>query len=66
MPIPGRLLLINNDDFMEKYKNLIYPPELVLTSDDTKPLSVSYLGLSLYVKENIIHLRSTINEIFSI
>ena len=39
---------------MEKYKNLIYPHELVLTSEDKNDQTVNYLDLTLSIKENVI------------
>jgi len=46
------LLLINNDNKMESYKNLIYPPELLLTSEDKQDQIVNYLDLTLSIKDN--------------
>src|SRR6185312_16026462 len=48
------LLLVNNDDKMETYKNLIYPPELVLTSEDKNDQTVNYLDLTLSINNNVI------------
>ena len=36
------LLTINNDNFMEKWKHKIYPPELLLTSDDKSDQEVNF------------------------
>ena len=44
------LLAINNDNFMEKWKNKIYPSELLLTSDDKCDQKVNFLDLHLEIK----------------
>lgn len=51
------LLLINNDNKMESYKNLIYPPELLLTSEDKQDQIVNYLDLTLSIKDNDINYK---------
>jgi hypothetical protein len=45
------LLTINNDNFMEKWKSKIYPPELLLTSEDTTDKEVNFLDLRLEIKD---------------
>ena len=37
---------------MEKYKHLIYPPELALNSDDKNDQTVNYLDLTLSINNN--------------
>ena len=50
------LLLINNDNTMEKFKNSIYPNELAISSDDKSDQQVNYLDLNLEIKNHsIIH-----------
>ena len=41
------LLLLNNDNNMEKFKNSIYPNELAISSDDESDQQVNYLDLNL-------------------
>ena len=41
------LLAINNDNFMEKWKNKIYPSELLLTSDDKMRSGSSFFRFTL-------------------
>jgi hypothetical protein len=43
------LLTINNDNFMEKWKHKIYPPELLLTSDDKTDQEVNFLDIFLKI-----------------
>jgi hypothetical protein len=50
------LLLINNDNTMETFKNSIYPTELAMSSDDKSDQQVNYLDLNLEIKNHsIIH-----------
>ena len=48
------LLTINNDNFMEKWKTKIYPPELLLTSEDTTDQEVNFLDLCLEIKDQCV------------
>ena len=48
------LLLINNDNKMDKYKKLIYPPELILTSEDKSDQTVNYLDLTLSINHSLL------------
>jgi hypothetical protein len=43
------LLLINNNKIMEKYKSIIYPSELILTTEDKKNKEVHYLDLNISI-----------------
>jgi hypothetical protein len=47
--------VINNDGFMDKYKDIIYPSELTLSSDDKNEKSINYLDLNLEIKDNIVN-----------
>src|ERR1700733_2068618 len=51
------IFLFNNDGFMDKYKSIIYPSELALSSDDKDERSVNYLDLNLETKDNIINYK---------
>ena len=51
------LLTINNDNFMEKWKSKIYPPELILTSDDKCDQKVNFLDLHLEIKNHQLFYR---------
>ena len=51
------LLLVNNDDKMEKYKSLIYPPELILTSEDKSNQVVNYLDLTLSIENSVLNYK---------
>lgn len=44
------LLTINNDNFIEKWKHKIYPPELNLTSEDKNDQKVNFLDLHLFIQ----------------
>ena len=46
------LLSIKNDNFMEKWKSKIYPPELSLTSDDKSDQKVNFLDLHLEIQNH--------------
>src|ERR1700722_20499910 len=48
------LLVINNDNNMDNYKNLIYPAELTLSSDDKNDKQVNYLDLRLEIINNTV------------
>ena len=43
------LLTINNDGFLMKFKQEIYPPELGLTSDSKDDQQVNYLDLHMQI-----------------
>jgi hypothetical protein len=60
------ILVINNDNLMEEFKTKIYPPELVLTSDDKSDLQVNFLDLHLEVKIKIFTIACMTNAISSI
>jgi len=51
------ILVVNNDNKMEKYKKLIYPPELLLTSDNKNDQEVNYLDLTLSIQNNSINYK---------
>ena len=51
------LLVINNDNLMEKFKNSIYLHELILTSEDKDDQKVNYLDLTLEIKNNTVIYR---------
>src|SRR5579862_267271 len=48
------LLLANNDNKMDKYKNLIYPSELILTSEDKNNQTVHYLDFTLSIQNKLL------------
>ena len=48
---------INNDKFMDKYKNSIYPQELTLRSDDKNDQQVNYLDLHLQIKDTTLNYK---------
>ena len=52
------ILVVNNDNKMEKYKKLIYPPELLLTSDNKNDQEVNYLDLTLSIQNNSINYKT--------
>jgi hypothetical protein len=51
------LLVINNEKFMDKYMNSIYPQELTLSSDDKKDQQVNYLDLHLEIKDTVLNYK---------
>ena len=51
------LLTVNNDSTLEDYKGRIYPPELKLTCEDKSDQEVTYLDLSLSIRNSSIHYR---------
>ena len=42
---------------MDKYKNLIYPQELLLSSDDKNDQQVNYLDLHLEIKDKVLNYK---------
>jgi hypothetical protein len=46
------LFTINNDDYLNKYQNEIYPPELKLTSEIKDNQKVDFLDLHIEIKSN--------------
>ena len=51
------LLVLNNDNFMEKWKGKIYPSELLLTSEDKTDQEVNFLDLHLEIKNQCFSYR---------